>query len=261
MMDLFFNALKGQLNSLNLILLLLIVGFIFHRVQKKRLARVFYIISFLFFVLTSTHYFPAYIIKKLESRYSTFNLSHYPHSKEQVYVHALGGGYTSDSRLEANAKLSWPTLGRLTEAIRIARLFDNSILVLSGTVASGNETLASVERRAAILFGFDSTRIITLETPGTTQEEAEAFVKYVGRNVNLILVTDALHLPRGMLFFRERGLNPYPAPTNFFIKMDENPFAFHWLPSVENMLLMDRVWREWLGSVKGYFFSSATKSL
>lgn len=261
MMDLFFNALKGQLNSLNLILLLLIVGFIFHRVQKKRLARVFYIISFLFFVLTSTHYFPAYIIKKLESRYSTFNLSHYPHSKEQVYVHALGGGYTSDSRLEANAKLSWPTLGRLTEAIRIARLFDNSILVLSGTVASGNETLASVERRAAILFGFDSTRIITLETPGTTQEEAEAFVKYVGRNVNLILVTDALHLPRGMFFFRERGLNPYPAPTNFFIKMDENPFAFHWLPSVENMLLMDRVWREWLGSVKAYFFSSATKSL
>ncbi len=172
-----------------------------------------------------------------------------------------GGGYTSDSRLEANAKLSWPTLGRLTEAIRIARLFDNSILVLSGTIASGNETLASVERRAAILFGFDSTRIVTLETPGTTQEEAEAFVKYVGRNVNLILVTDALHLPLGMFFFRERGLNPYPAPTNFFIKMDENPFAFHWLPSVENMLLMDRVWREWLGSVKAYFFSYATKSL
>ncbi len=153
MMDLFFNALKGQLNSLNLILLLLIVGFIFQRVQKKRLAKIFYAISFMFFVLTSTYYFPAYIVKKIESSYSPFKASHYPHSAEKVYVHALGGGYISDSRLEANAKLSWPTLGRLTEAIRIARLFDNSILVLSGTIASGNETLASVERRAAILCG------------------------------------------------------------------------------------------------------------
>jgi uncharacterized SAM-binding protein YcdF (DUF218 family) len=259
-MNLFFNALKGQLNSLNLILLALFVGYICQRFNKKQVARVFYVFGIFIFTLTSTRYLPAYIVAKMESKYPPFSTMRYSHSREVVYVHALGGGYTSDNRLAANAKLSWFSLGRLTEALRIANSFDKSILVLSGNVASGKESLASVERRVAILFGFDSTRIITLETPGTTQEEADAFARHIGSKVNLILVTDALHLPRSMRFFKEHGLNPYPAPTNFFIKKDKNPFGIYWLPSVENMLLMDRVFREWLGTLKGYSFSSTKVS-
>ncbi len=257
-MDLFFNVLKGQFNSLNFILIVLLGGFLASYLNKRKLSGGLFIFVALFFVLTSTTYLPRYLVGRMESVYQPFNRDEFDKQKDTIYIQSLGGGYTSDPRLSPPAQLSWVSLGRLTEAMRIARIFDKGILVLSGNVASGQESMALVAKQAAIQLGFDSTRIVILETPSTTQEEAEAFVHRFGKSVELILVTDAIHMPRAMQFFKAQGIKPIPAPTNYVIKKEESPINTDWIPSIENLQRMDRVWREYLGVLKGKLVSSET---
>jgi len=255
-MDLFSNAIKGQFNTLNFLLLLLVISYLLLRKKRTTASRFMFGFCLFFFVVCSTGYLPGYLINKMENHYPPFVESGYAVGNDTVYVHALGGGYTADKRLQANGQLSASSLGRLTEAIRVARLYDKSVLVLSGPIASGEESLASVERRAALQLGFDPERIIVLETPVTTQQEAKAFASSIGKEVDLILVTDAVHMKRAMRFFENEHLHPIAAPTNYLIKIDNNPISLKWMPSVENMLMMDRIFREWLGSIKGYILGA-----
>lgn len=249
-MDLFFNALKGQFNTLNFILLLCVLSYFFRKKDKLKVSIALAIAAFVFFILASTAYLPGYIVGRIEARYPPFDVRNYSFENDTVFIHVLGGGYTFDDRLSSQAKLSQVSLGRLAEGLRISGLIPASILVLSGNIASGDSSMASVARSAAIELGFDSARIQLLETPSTTLEEAKAFVDLHGSESNVIVVTDAVHMPRAMRFYNAYSPKAYPAPTNYLIKHDGNPFAMRWMPSVENFLLTDRLIRELLGSIK-----------
>ncbi len=249
----FINALKGQFHTLNIILFLLLLTFILFKWNKRNQARLLAGFTFLLFLLFSTAYLPQYLVSRMESAFDPFDTSRYPHYHGMVYIHVLGAGYQEDRRLPADGKLSFMSLGRLAEGIRIGNLIDSSVLVVSGNIASGDVSMASVYKNAAAELGFDPGRIEVLETPGSTKDEAIAFVNTFGAESNLILVTDAVHMRRAMRFFRQQGIEPYPAPSNFVVKRDENPFALKWMPAAENLLLMDRVLREFFGSIKAAF--------
>lgn len=251
-MDLFINAIKGQANSMNLILFTAILSYLLYRLKRRRAGTLFALLAFAFFILFSTHYLPGYLVSWMESKFPPFDAGQFSIRHDRVYIHVLGGGYTLDERLPAASQLSSAGLGRLSEAIRIYHLLDSSVLVVSGNVASGDESLAAVARKAALTLGVENNRIQMLKEPSTTLEEAEAFAKQFDARAPVILVTDAIHMPRAIGFFREQGLHPWPAPTNYYIKHDDNPFALRWVPSADNMLLMDRVMREFFGEVKGW---------
>jgi uncharacterized SAM-binding protein YcdF (DUF218 family) len=251
-MDLLTNALKGQVNSLNFIILLSLLTWYLFAKRKKRAAIVLALFTSLFFLLTSTSYLPVFLISRLEDQYPVLNSLP---NQNAMYVHALGGGYTMDDRLPANAQLSLASLARLAEAIRLVNQNKKTTLVLSGNIASGNLPLASVMKNTAIELGVDSSRIKLLNDAATTQEEARDFAKTFGTGASVILVTDAVHMPRAVSFFQEQGLVVYPAPTNFYIKHDDNPFSFSWWPSIENLMLMDRVYREFFANIKGYILN------
>ena len=255
-MDIIFTAIKGQFNSLNFILFVFMVAFLTRYLNKRKLSGGLFIFAALFFVLTSTTFLPRHLISKMEYIYQPFDRAEFGEQTDTIYIQSLGGGYTADPRLSAISQLSGSSLGRLTEAIRIARVFDNIVLVLSGNITSGKVSLASIEKAAAIELGFDVTRIETLETPSNTQEEAYAFANRFGNDANMILVTDAVHMPRAMKFFKDQGIKPFPAPANYVIKKDENPINLDWIPSIDNLQRMDKVWREYLGTIKGKLVSS-----
>jgi len=242
------DQLKGQVNSLNILLFILLLGWFLRYMNRKKASNWVLIFSLLFFAAISTSYFPGYFIEKMETHYRPFSFTDYKHQQEKVYILSLGGGYTPEAKLEALGQLSLNSLGRLTEALRISRLLENSILVLSGYGKGGTRSLAWTERHAAFLLGFDTTRIILLEEPRTTREEVHAFFKKFGNKVNLILVTDAVHMPRAMSFFESDKVLPYPAPTNFLYKNRMDGVA--WIPSIDNFFLMDRILREWFGQLK-----------
>jgi uncharacterized SAM-binding protein YcdF (DUF218 family) len=252
--DLLVNALKGQFNTLNILLIIIILGFVLRGAHKRKASLIVFSFSALYFLVFSTSYLPAYLIGRIESHYQPFDHTRFANKSDQIFIHVLGGGYIADARLPEPGQLSHVSMGRLVEGIRIAKLFDNSILIVSGNVASGDSSMAWVARQSAIALGCDPSRIEMLSNPATTREEAKAFADHYKEIGDVIVVTDAIHMPRAMQFFEELGVRAHAAPANFLIKHDNNPFSLRWVPSVENFVLMDRVLREFFGSLKAIMF-------
>lgn len=250
----FLYNLKGQVTLLNGLIALLILAYIFSRYKKKKWALSILSITVLFFLLFSTAYLPNYLAAKLESKYLPIHLPNKNLDTGKVYIHVLGSGYVLDKRLPANAQMGWCGLGRLAEAIRIHRSIKNSVIVCSGYSSLGLETQAQVTKRAAIVLGVDSTQLVTLNKPSTTQEEARELRKQYGKNITLVIVTDALHMPRAMKMFTDEGFNPIAAPTNYKVNLGPSQDEIKWWPSFDNIGLMNYVMHEWLGELKAGIF-------
>jgi uncharacterized SAM-binding protein YcdF (DUF218 family) len=236
-------------------MLLLLLALLAARLKKGRLAKKLVIAAGVIFILCSTGYLPRFLAKQLESKYAPLDASTIKEVHGKIYIHLLGSGYGADARLPATAQLGTTAQVRLIEAIRIFRQSDSSILVCSGSSVSEPVPQSQVARKAAILLGVDSSRIITLDTPSTTQEEAKVLAEKVDRNSTIIVVTDALHMPRAIKLFSQQGFKPVAAPTNFKVLQTPNELSLNWWPSLGNMSLMDMVLHEYLGNLKSKFSS------
>lgn len=254
-MSVFLYYIKGLFTTLNFMMFLLLLALLAARFKKSGLAKKLVIAAGIVFILCSTGYLPPFLAKKLESRYSPLNVSTLKVVRGKIYIHLLGSGYGADPRLPATAQLGTTAQVRLIEAIRIYRQLDSSILVCSGSSVSEPLPQSQVARRAAILLGVDSARIITLDTPSTTQEEAEALGNRAEKNSTIIIVTDALHMPRAIKLFTQQGFHPAAAPTNFKVLQTPNELSFKWWPSLGNISLMDMILHEYLGNLKSKFSS------
>jgi uncharacterized SAM-binding protein YcdF (DUF218 family) len=236
-------------------MLLLLLALLAARLKKGRLAKKLVIAAGVIFILCSTSYLPRFLAKQLESKYTPLDDASIKKAHGKIYIHLLGSGYGADARLPATAQLGTTAQVRLIEAIRIFRQSDSSILVCSGSSVSEPVPQSQVARKAAILLGVDSSRIITLDTPSTTQEEAKVLAEKVDRNSTIIVVTDALHMPRAIKLFSQQGFKPVAAPTNFKVLQTPNELSLNWWPSLGNMSLMDMVLHEYLGNLKSKFSS------
>ena len=250
----FFYDLKGQFTVLNILVVVLILAFVFSRYHKRKLARFLTGISIIIFLLCSTAWLPDYLADKLERKYSPFMLQNSFSDTERVLIHVLGSGYTLDKRLPANAQIGQCALGRLAEGIRVHRLIKNSIIICSGYSSLGLETQAQVTKRAAIVLGVETNKLETLNTPTTTQEEAKELGRLYNKKSKIIIVTDAMHMPRAIKLFKAEGFDPIAAPTNY--KVNEGPVqnSMRWWPSFDNINLMNMVIHEFMGNLKAYLF-------
>ena len=248
-MKLFLSAIKDQVNILSLLMAFFLLACLLYKLKKRRLAVILLACDAVIFLLVSTAYLPQYLAEKLERQYAPFSAT-LQAGKERIYIHVLGSGYSLDSALPATARLGLTAQGRLAEGIRLYRQIDNSILVTSAGSLKDRETQAEVAKKAAILLGVDSNRIATLTTPNTTQEEVAAMATLAGKNATVIVVTDAIHIPRAMKFFTKTGMVPLAAPTNFRMHKEVMGFSIKWWPSIGNITLMDIVLHEFLGNIK-----------
>jgi uncharacterized SAM-binding protein YcdF (DUF218 family) len=251
----FLYYIKGLFTIFNGLIFLLLLAWVAKRFQKKRLSRSLLIAAAVLFLLCSTSYLPQFLANKLESQYSIFNPATLKNHKGKIYIHLLGSGYGSDYRLPATAQLGTTAQVRLIEAIRLYRQLDSSVLVCSGSSVAEPEPQSQVAKKAAIMLGVDSSRIITLDTPSTTQEEVAALAKTVGTNAFVIIVTDAIHMPRAVKLFSRQGFNTAAAPANFKVMKTQHDLSVKWWPSGGNITLMDIVMHEYLGNLKASFSS------
>ena len=245
-----FFALKGQVNVLSLLMVLGGSIWLLDRHKKNTVATILSVITVVVLLLSSTAYLPRYLATQLENKFLTFDALTVKYQHERFYIHVLGSGNNLDKRLPANAQLGLAAIGRLAEAIRIHRILKNSIIICSANSMLGLETQASVTKRAAILLGVDSNRIEKLDTPSTTKEEAAALRLQYGTAINLIVVSDAMHLPRAMKLFAKEGFRPITAPTNYRAPLGPKGLGIKWWPSTGNISLMDIVLHEYLGNLK-----------
>lgn len=224
-----------------LILLLLLLNFKFNIIKLHLI----WIVIFSFFLVCATSFFPKYLIKKHENKYVEIDVSSLDKSKT-YYLHVLGAGYSLDTRLSATKQLSDVTLSRLIEAIRISKKLPNYKIVGSGYSSLGIESQASVVKRAAVELGVPDDKIEMLTTPSNTAEEVVAFVNQFGIDKKVIVVSDAMHLPRAIMLYMQNGIVAIPAPTNFRVKHGINDYNGITFPSISSLDLMNEYLREQL---------------
>ena len=87
-------------------------------------------------------------------------------------------------------------------------------------------------------------------TPSTTKEEAQAFTDKYGKEVQVIVVTNALHMPRAIKTFQEQGLKPIAAPTNFIVPKGLNSYNGFTLPTIQSLRLSEILFQEGLSNLK-----------
>lgn len=241
------DIIKFLIAPLSAFWILLIFGYAFNLINRKRISHILLVVAGVWLVLISTKFIPEYLISSMEDNYHSFKTnSILVHSPFNIMV--LGAGYSDDSSLPPNDQLNTTTLGRLTEGLRLYRLFPGSKIVtgdFQGRLAFSQAISIS---NTAIALGVNESDIITIKlASNNTNGEAEAYFREFGKSNQLILVTDAIHMPRAMMLFRKVGLDPIPAPTNHLIKQGSVKDPFSWLPSISNINKMNAAMHEYLG--------------
>jgi uncharacterized SAM-binding protein YcdF (DUF218 family) len=189
-------------------------------------------------LVCTTSYIPNLLVANIEKEYSVLD----PQTLDQnetYFIHVLGAGFNLNPDLPGLTQLNSTTLSRLNEGIRVFLLLDKSILVTSGNSIFDLESQASVVRKAAIELGVSPQYIQMLDTPSTTLEEVQAFRSKFGTSAQVIIATDALHMPRAMRMYRNLGYEPIAAPTKF--KVHFGPKGYNGLtwPRYDSFRLMN----------------------
>lgn len=238
---------SGIIMPLSIFWIILLAGILFRLFKKMKLSNILILLSVLWMLCISTGFIPDYLVKQMESRYSPLFQMDSLANKPDVNIIVLGAGHSDDVTLPPNNQLSLNALGRLIEGIRLHRLLPGSKLIVSGFSGDLALSQAEVMKKTAMSLGVADSDIQLLPTTRNTYEEATSCFSLSGNQKPLILVTDAVHLPRAMILFRRAGLNPVPSPTNNFMKQGSVEKKLSWLPSSVNILKMETVLHEYAG--------------
>jgi len=227
--------------------LILLAGLFFYILKRKRTALVCSFFSIVWLGMITFPFLPDLLVRSLENRFPPlFETSQVP-STGTINILVLGGGHSEDKNLPPIDQLSLNSLCRLSEGLRLHRILPGSCLVFSGISRGQKYSHAEILRQAALSMGIAEKEIILLPTSENTWMEALDYTRKFGTNNTLILVTDAIHMPRAMLLFQKAGQKPIPAPTNHLVKSNRKNGISDWGPSSSNIAMMEYAMHEMLG--------------
>lgn len=184
------------------------------------------------------------LLMPLERQYSAF----LPVDESIDYVMVLGNSHVVDDRIPPTSELSRASLMRLTEGIRIVRMYPGAKLILSGYAGGSDMSNARMMAKVALALGVSKSDIILLETAKDTWEEARQAAAFVQQR-KLVLVTSASHMQRAMNEFNSAGLSPIAAPTNYLAQSNIAQAWDKYTPKAVYLEQTERYWHETLGRI------------
>ncbi|MGF1682346.1 envelope biogenesis factor ElyC [Photobacterium minamisatsumaniensis] len=210
--------------------------------RRKGLASFFIAFAFIGIFLVSFQPIATSLLRPLEKAYPPY----VPSSRAVEYVMVLGSGHVIDNAMPITSQLSRTSLMRLSEGIRIHRLFPGSKMILSGYGGGTETSQARMMAKVALALGVNKNDILLLETAKDTWEEAFQAASVVG-DKKLVVVTSASHMTRAINEFKEVGLDPAAAPTNFLASNKiEQPWE-RYRPQAKYLEQTERYWYEKMG--------------
>jgi uncharacterized SAM-binding protein YcdF (DUF218 family) len=204
-------------------LVLLIAGWLLARsARRARLGRGLMAAGILLLLLLSNKAVGTWLLRPLEAQYPPVpELAAGAPAPAMLqgcrYVLVLGGGHADVPELAAMDQLSDSARARIMEGVRILRALPDAQLVVSGHGTGDHPSHAAVLAQAAVSLGVDPARILRLDTPKDTEEEARDAAPVIGE-ARFALVTSAWHMPRAMALMRHAGLHPVACPADFQAK-------------------------------------------
>lgn len=252
-MDLFFlkKIISALIMPLSMVLILLFIAiFLFNK--KPKLSRYALITATVSLFLISYPPLSDALIEPLEQKYQPFSKSETPIG----YIVVLGCANTENPELPVNSRLYPCSLERAVEAYRIHTLHPEAKIITSGSGFNNEFSNAEIVRDTLVLLGVDADKIKTEGRPKDTGEEAKLISKHV-LNEQVVLVTNANHMPRSMNYFIEHGVNVTAAPTGYYVRQfthfnrqyDTTNNWDYYVPHVRKTQQTTVVWYEWLGLI------------
>ncbi|MBS0969777.1 envelope biogenesis factor ElyC [Chimaeribacter arupi] len=239
------KLLGGLMMPLSFLLLMMGVALIllwFTRWQRS--GKVLFSLAWLVLLLLSLQPVADRLLRPLENSYPT-----YQGQQPVTYIVVLGGGYTFNPAWAPSSNLIGNSLPRVNEGIRQYLRHPGAKLVFTGAAAPTNPvSSAATAARVAESLGVPAADIVLLDTPRDTEQEAAQVAGLVGQQP-FLLVTSANHLPRALVFFRARGLQPVPVPANQLAITSPLNWWEQAIPQAMYLSHSERVWYEGLGRV------------
>jgi len=249
-MDLFTlkKIIGVMLMPINLILLLLVLGLIFQRSSNIK-STVCIFSATLLLLLSTLAPISDRLMQPIEANYEAFARS----AKPVDYIVVLGCGHVNDDALPATSQLNICSLQRMAEALRIYQMHPEATIITSGAAFSQPQSNAETVKQALVELGVEPYKIIVEVFPKDTEEEAELIAPRV-RNTNVVLVTNADHMPRSVIYFERQGVSVIPAPAGNWVKGLHQPKAWgYYTPNAKELQQTTNAWYETLGRIVQWF--------
>jgi len=220
--------------------------------RREKLARFLLVAAVLALLVFSNKAVAILLIRPLESHYAPIpdfaDASAVPVELASCRaIVVLGGGHSESAGFSRVNELSSYSLSRLAEAIRVLHFLPpDARLIVSGNAGKDKISHAQILAEAAASLGVSPERIIRLDTPRDTEDEARELHARLG-GAPFALVTSAWHLPRAMALCRGAGGNPVPCPADFLLKPGADTGARLLLFDLGSLERSTRAIHEYLG--------------
>ncbi len=229
------------LMPLSIVVLLLCASvFCLWKNPQARIGRILASISLILLIGFSWHPLSTPLLRSIEQTNTPFDMT-----QTVDYVVVLGNEVISDPSIPLSSHLSSSATARLLEGLRVLNANPNAQLIVTGYAVRNSKSSAQVYKEVAVNLGIDSERIIAIDWPKDTEEEAQAVKKIVGRQT-IAVATSASHMPRAIQFFYNQNINAIPAPTFYLAKQAKSQ---NWRFNAAGLLKTERSFYEYIGQL------------
>lgn len=214
------------------------------RKRRPRLGAALFAGSMLVLLALSTQAGARLIAAPLEQRALPLDA---PRGAGAQAIVVLGGGRMKHAPEYGGADIPSPyTLGRLRHAARLQRVTGLPLLVSGGSPDGSAAPEAELMARTLREDFAVPVRWLERKSDNTAQNAqfSSALLRREGID-RILLVTDALHMPRAQAAFAQTGLRVVPAPTNF--ETGGRLSAIDFVPNGGALALSHYALHEWIG--------------
>jgi uncharacterized SAM-binding protein YcdF (DUF218 family) len=241
---LILKVIAGLLgNPLLIALLLAGVGVLLWRGSRERVARGFLAAGAAVAYLASTSLVGNAMIAPLENQYPTFNPTRAVGVRDIV---VLGSGYEPHDEIPVTGALDADGLARIVEGVRLARLYPDARLLVSGGAPPGFARPALGYAQMASELGVSPGALVIMDHALNTAQESRDVVALLG-HAPFILVTSAYHMPRAMRLVQDAGGNPVAAPTGQILRVQHVTGRFGLFPGSSGLRKTETALHEYWG--------------
>ena len=239
-----YELASRLIDPVTLGLTLLVVALLRVRLHRKRPLLVLTLVTV--FLVVACHPFTAWLLLRgLEQPYPPATLS--AGQGEPIVV--LGGGLRRGP--DGRVGLADDSQTRVLCAAEIYRLGGRPLIIVTGGQPSAKPEMpavAAVMRDALVSMGVPAGAVVTETASRTTHENAVLTGPLLrARSAQrIVLVTEALHMPRAAAAFRAQGLDVLAAPTGH-LTTEEFRISEAWWPSSGAARGTGRALHEWVG--------------
>jgi uncharacterized SAM-binding protein YcdF (DUF218 family) len=205
--------------------------------RHRKASRHLFAAALALYIVLGTGPVAFWLLGSLEFRYPPYEEGSGNRDVEDIVL--LSGYAERNDDMPRSSHVNGASAIRILEAARVFRLRPGRRIIVSG-----RGEVPILMKNVLVDIGIPDKSISIEGNSGSTSDSAMNISRMLTRK-RVILVTSAGHMFRSVLVFRNNGMHPVPAPTDFMTR--RNYLATGYLPSPLYLKLSDFAVHEYIG--------------